>query len=517
MSASSADSVSKDEVCDALEGKLGGADKKSIHKYKAKFSSVRRRLSSPAMYVTRSLGTATATFEVEVSLASIGYSDAASFQRALEDDLEGAVSDGSLSTDLQASCGCDDVSALAVSVVAIREYPTLEPTPLPSAAPSYLPSPAPSLSPLRKPSLAPIVSSTAPTLPPTPTPSELPISNAKPDGSSFVDGVESASTNPLVVGGICVLCVTIAILICRKVHKKSKALKNAADVTTEAAFGAENPYLSYLAALQGEADRSYDNTSSIEIASSNVEFEDEEAALSPKGKSSDSSAGSELETLPKNCADEIELVMLSNDSRLKMRQRETSSLEKAAEQDVAKAAELAAKLEEAEQVAQTKTFIKACDISGGAAPVPATSDGASSGLVSSDEVLLSSQPRSQLLKTHLRWSKGAENMVRNLNVEKRTASSDCQEDEPVDAAETTSVIHNSVIADHPDPARDSAFINAYDISGGGAAPVPTISNEISSVLMPSDEVLPSFQAQLQLLETPQQDPRLANHGKRVLL
>jgi hypothetical protein len=37
------------------------------------------------------------------------------------------------------------------------------------------------------------------------------------------------------------------------------------------------------------------------------------------------------------------------------------------------------------------------------------------------------------------------------------------------------------------------------------------------VLMPSDEVLPSFQAQLQLLETPQQDPRLANHGKRVLL
>ena len=416
MIATSVDSVSQEMVSTALEGKLGGADTSSIRNFVVQFTSVRRLLSSPMTYATRSLGTATVTFEVKTSLASVGYSDAASFQRALEDDLEGALSDGSLSTDLQVSCGCDDVSALAVSVVTTREYPTQGPTPLPSAAPSYLPSPAPSLSPQLKPSIVPISSPSAhptlqksqlptsfpsalpsarpthlpsslpsrepspmpsllpshvplpapsafpssePTQPPTPSPSALPTSNLALNAAFSVSDVESASANPLVTGGIFILCVSIAIMICRTVYKKGKAaksrgsekeegsiVKDIASVASEAAL---------LAQLQAETVESgLNDAGTAEIDPDDVEFVDKEAARPPVETSPETSAVSELETMAQKHAEEIERFKLSTEAKMKIRLRKMNRLETTAEQEAAKAADYAAQLEEAKQEAKSK-------------------------------------------------------------------------------------------------------------------------------------------------------------------
>ena len=154
----------------------------------------------------------------------------------------------------------------------------------------------------------------------------------------FVEVVEAASANPLVTGGIFVLCAAIAMLICRKVYKKHKAAynngsdkkwrsndKDTGSVTREAIL---------LTQLQTTTDHGLD-PGAMENGK-DVKFADEEATKPPKGMGSNSSDSNDIETMLQNYVDEI------------------NRLETAAEQEAAKAAGLAAKLEELEHEAVSK-------------------------------------------------------------------------------------------------------------------------------------------------------------------
>jgi len=86
-----------------------------------------------------------------------------------------------------------------------------------------MPSLKPSHVPLRAPSAFP---SDEPTQPPSRSPSALPTLNLALNVAISVNDVQSASANPLIIGGIVILCASIAILICRTVYKKGKAAIN---------------------------------------------------------------------------------------------------------------------------------------------------------------------------------------------------------------------------------------------------------------------------------------------------
>ena len=396
VAASSADSLSNAVALEALKGKLGGANTSAIRNLVVHFASGRRLFSSSVTYATRSLGTATVAFEIVASLASVGYSDAANFQSAVENDLKTAVSDGSFTADLQASYGCSDVSALAVSVTSMREYSTHRPSPLPSTAPSQRlspepsltpnpslllksfvpsaspsarpshlpsslptrePSPVPSLTPSHIPLPAPSASpSSVPTLPPTRSPSALPTINLALSDAFSANDVEAASTNPLVAGGIFVLCVAIALLIGLLVHKKYAAphfyghdehkgsnANDSASVAGEAAL---------LAQLQAGTDDGSNDADVVEI-SLDDDFVDEEAARPTKEKKSKLSTASDFETVAQKRAEEFERFKLSTAAKLKKRQKKISKLETAAKEEAAKAADLEVKLEEAKEEAAT--------------------------------------------------------------------------------------------------------------------------------------------------------------------
>ena len=153
------------------------------------------------------------------------------------------------------------------------------------------------------------------------------------------EAVEAASANPLVTGGIFVVCAAIAMLICRKVYQKRQAAHNnggdkkrrsndkgTASVTSEA---------SLLTQLQTMTDDGLDDAGVMENGE-DVEFADEEATKPPKVMDSNSSEASDVETMSQNYTNE------------------TNRLEMAAEQEAAKAASLAAKLEELEHETESK-------------------------------------------------------------------------------------------------------------------------------------------------------------------
>ena len=192
-----------------------------------------------------------------------------------------------------------------------------------------------------------------PSLKPTRSPSALPALNLAPNGLFSANGVESASTNPLVVGGIFVLCAAVAILICRTVYKKSEAGNNhGGDKEVSNVTAAALDETALFAQLHMANDSSLDDAG-IEEIDLDVEFEeDEETARAPEIMNRESSAVSELETMAQKHAEEIELVKLSTEAKMKIRQRKIDRLETAAEKEAAKVADLAAKLERAEREAE---------------------------------------------------------------------------------------------------------------------------------------------------------------------
>ena len=523
ITASSADSVSEKVVSNALEGKLGGASTSSIHNFAVQFSATRRLFSARVTHATRALGTATVTFEVMTSLSLTNSSDAASFEHSLEDDLESSVSDGSLSSALQASCGCADLGALAVSVVPTREYPTREPTPLPSAAPTYIPFLAPSLAPQLMPSVkstpnpsanpSPSVPqlptsvpslvpshvplqlpttypSSAPMLPPSLSPSALPTSSPKLNSDFSVDSVESASTNPLVAGGVFILCVTIAILVCRMVYKKVKTPQKHSGVEKKPLTESES-----FRELRGMDDWGLDNAGNIEIVGVNVELEDEEAAIFPRDQSSGSSAGSKFNITEQKGAEEIERFKPSTESKMEMeiRQQKMSRLKKAAEhEEAAKAACLAAKLKEAEQEAEFKDsnlkqaaqYQEALE-----AEVVQDQEALQAEVVQDQEVLEAKVVQDQ--------------EVLEADVAELTLCKD-----QARGATDTTVLH-SVIANRRGSLQDATHLKACNEVGDRAAPELAAFDMASSILASSHEVLPPFQSRPQSLETPNPLPWLA--------
>jgi polyhydroxyalkanoate synthesis regulator phasin len=153
-----------------------------------------------------------------------------------------------------------------------------------------------------------------------------------------VEAVGAASANPLVTGGIFVLCAAIAMLICRKVYKRHKAAhNNGSDKkwrSNEKGTGSVRSEATLLTQLQTTTDHCLD-PGAMENGK-DVEFADEEATKPPKGMGSNSSEANDIETMSQNYVDEI------------------NRLETAAEQEAAKAAGLAAKLEELEHEAVPK-------------------------------------------------------------------------------------------------------------------------------------------------------------------
>ena len=202
------------------------------------------------------------------------------------------------------------------------QVPSARPTHLPSGLPSWEPSPVPSLKPshipLPEPSAFP---SFTPTLPPTRSPSALPTLNDALDSAFSVNSLETASANPLITGGIFILCVFIANLICLWMYNKCKAAhsnnngkneRSSAIVTSSVASEA-----ALLAQIQAASDNAMEDASTVETA--DVGFADEEAA-------------SELETMAKKHVKEIERFKLSTEAKMKIRQRKISRLEREAAQ-----------------------------------------------------------------------------------------------------------------------------------------------------------------------------------------
>jgi Cu/Zn superoxide dismutase len=76
-------------------------------------------------------GSSVVTFDIRASLATVGFSDASSFESEVESDLSNAVSSGSLASNIETNCGCT-LSVESISVALSRAYPTFSPTPLPN-------------------------------------------------------------------------------------------------------------------------------------------------------------------------------------------------------------------------------------------------------------------------------------------------------------------------------------------------------------------------------------------------
>ena len=139
--------VTEGAVRAALVGKLGGADPmrtETVRSFEVALAARRRLLTAPAARQLR--GTVTATFLVFGSLSSLGFAVARAFELALSDDLAAAVSDGSLTTSLRASCGCE-LNATGAAVAPTRNFPTLRPTRRASVSPLPRPTQTPSLGP----------------------------------------------------------------------------------------------------------------------------------------------------------------------------------------------------------------------------------------------------------------------------------------------------------------------------------------------------------------------------------
>ena len=166
VSASSADNITDAVLVSALAGKLSGADSSTaVKNFAVAFTARRRRLEAgfaraeqkqfkpnvqpgQGTETTRKLGTATVTFDVVVSLSALGVASAGTFQAALQDSLDLAVSNGSLTADLQSSCSCaEGLSVTSVALASKREYPSLRPSPAPTEQPSPSPTQAPTPTP----------------------------------------------------------------------------------------------------------------------------------------------------------------------------------------------------------------------------------------------------------------------------------------------------------------------------------------------------------------------------------
>jgi len=87
----------------------------------------------------RRLGAAEVTFDVRESLSESGYSDAEAFQASVSSDLQTALNNGDLATDIANSCNCAVSNLAASTAIVVR-------TAAPSTAP---PSPQPSVAPTR--------------------------------------------------------------------------------------------------------------------------------------------------------------------------------------------------------------------------------------------------------------------------------------------------------------------------------------------------------------------------------
>jgi hypothetical protein len=90
---------------------------------------------------------ASVTIELRASLNALGFATADEFKSTTEHALASAASDGSLASALQGRCGsCRSQAGGAVLLVTgvtattLREYPTLNPSPLPSSGPTTAPT-----------------------------------------------------------------------------------------------------------------------------------------------------------------------------------------------------------------------------------------------------------------------------------------------------------------------------------------------------------------------------------------
>jgi hypothetical protein len=116
LNATGDDSLTEVLFTNALTGKLGGADAAdagTIKSFAVEYFAG-RRLHERGRYdrqfpVVHSPGSATVSFEVPGSISALGFCTAAAFQTSLEDSLDAAVQDRSLTTALQLSCNCTDI------------------------------------------------------------------------------------------------------------------------------------------------------------------------------------------------------------------------------------------------------------------------------------------------------------------------------------------------------------------------------------------------------------------------
>jgi len=174
-------------VAPTLVGILGGVDPldpAALKSYQVDFDDddqggTRRRLLQQSGAADSA---AAVSFSVTGSLPSLGYATAAEFEAAVSAALAGAISDGSLASNLEQNCLCGPLAFQDAEVALARQtYPTLQPTPLPTQPPSPLPSEQPTPIPFSVPSQQPSPLPTAqPTLPPTPLPSLEPTARPSP-------------------------------------------------------------------------------------------------------------------------------------------------------------------------------------------------------------------------------------------------------------------------------------------------------------------------------------------------
>jgi len=155
---------------------------------------------------------------------------------------------------------------------------------------------------------------------PTPTPTPAPSSPSSPPSTMPEAGF---TFDPLVAGGISVFCVAIAILTCRTVYKKCKAAPNdGGDGNAGSNHKNTAPITSGL------------NDASIVEIGQDVEFIDEETARPLEEKNSGPKITSELETMARKHAEEIERFKISAEAKMKIRERKISRQEKAKLEEV---------------------------------------------------------------------------------------------------------------------------------------------------------------------------------------
>jgi len=138
------DVVTANLLMPVLVGRLSGADPMepgTVRHWTSTYSR-RRRLAdedlsnSPARF----LGTTTCSFSIVGSLASMGFADASSYETSLQSDLQSAVNNGELTSNLQSACNCTDIEAVSVAVTPKKNYPTLLPSSVPTPEPSHVPT-----------------------------------------------------------------------------------------------------------------------------------------------------------------------------------------------------------------------------------------------------------------------------------------------------------------------------------------------------------------------------------------